>query len=83
MSPRLVVLAVLLGLAACATGPEDYRFVGSGQPTVSVGQAHAQCRAQADALPVTQTAATNPMFVAASQQDFIGHCMAAKGYQLR
>lgn len=74
-------LTAALALTACATGPEEYRYAGAGRPAVSADQGLKDCRVQADMLPVTQQALTNPMFVAASQQQFITNCMAAKGYR--
>lgn len=70
-----VICAVVLILAGCASGPEDY----AGQP--GAGAALAQCRVQADAIPATTNVTANPFGAAAMQQQYMNDCMAAKGFR--
>lgn len=67
-------LCVLLGLLLCGCATTTYHGPGAQQ-------ALNDCEVQADMLPVTQQALTNPFFVAAYQEDFVDRCMRAKGYQ--
>lgn len=69
-------LFVVCVLALCAAGCATASYSGPG-----AGQALSECQLQADMLPITNQALTNPFFVAAYQQDFINQCMQAKGYQ--
>jgi hypothetical protein len=74
---KWAVLACFL-LAGCATEPDDYMG-----PPEAVSRALAACRVQSDAIPATTNAAANPLFAAASQQQYVVDCMAAKGFRAR
>lgn len=81
---RQIITILICGLlAACASvAPEDF-YGPPGFALATRDHTLAQCWANANFLPATAMATTNPFFVAAVQQDYVVQCMAASGYRKR
>lgn len=77
---KIFVLAATASLlAGCASGGETW----APNPGVASGTfptAMAQCQKEASALPSNMVGASNPLYAAGMQEEFMVRCMAAAGW---